>query len=41
MMQTSAFGNGAFLRLLPWLIENRELVEQLIELFTSFQKDNE
>jgi len=36
MMQTSAFGNGAFLRLLPWLIENRELVEQLIELFMKF-----
>ena len=36
MMQNRVFGNGAFLRLLPWLATNRELVEQLIELFMKF-----
>ena len=36
LMQTRVFGTGAFLRLLPWLIENRALVEQLIELFMEF-----
>ena len=35
-MQSRAFGSGAFLKILPWLVENRELVEQLIELFMKF-----
>lgn len=36
LMQSRVFGTGASLKLLPWLAANRELVEQLIELFMKF-----
>ena len=36
LMQTRDFGTGALLKILPWLIKNREPVEQIIELFMKF-----